>query len=83
MSKNKKLIKTAEELKKEEEVCIRFPKSFALARIIKTGLIKKDFFRLKITRHSKNSFYTCLGENFMLSRKHGFKLIQEIKKSGI
>ena len=42
VSKDKKLIKSAQNLKKAEEVYIRFSQSFALAHIIKIGLLKKN-----------------------------------------
>lgn len=42
ISKNKQLIKNAQELKKGEEVRIQFSQSFALARIFQLGKIQKN-----------------------------------------
>ena len=42
VSKDKSIIKTAKTLKEKEEIHIRFLETFALARVSKTGTLKKD-----------------------------------------
>ena len=41
VSRDKKLIKQAQELKKGEEIYMRFSQSFALAHVISTGLLSE------------------------------------------